>query len=165
MMPVPSTGSNLCRSQCCVWTLPMTSSPLPTVSSWEHFLCVLDCFFKLQFGGIWGLNYSLPAVLCSHSSGGCEAESQPGPAHHLPRWSHRLPGGGVASPEHLHGSGLQAVCQGGHWTGEPAQGPLLMRKKEKPKNYFFSSTCLLLTTCILKAFRLILPHLISAFHP
>lgn len=38
-MPVPSTGSNPCRCQCCVWTPPTMSSPLPTVSSLVHFLC------------------------------------------------------------------------------------------------------------------------------
>lgn len=37
MMPVPFTSSNLCRCQCCVWTLPMTSSPPPTVSPLDHF--------------------------------------------------------------------------------------------------------------------------------
>lgn len=159
MMPVPSTGSNQCRCQCCVWTLQMTSSPRPTVSSFGAF------FICVQLGGISGLDHAFLFVLRSYSSGGREAESQPGPPHHLSRRPHRLPGGGVATPEHLHGSGLQAICQGGHWTGEPAPGPLLMRKNEKPKKDSFSSTCSLSTACILKAFCLISPQLIDAFHP
>lgn len=123
-MPVPSTGSNPCRCQCCVWTPPTTSSPRPTVSSLAQFLCwivFLSCSLVVYIPSA--------AVLCSYSSGGCEAESQPGPSHHLSRWPHWLPGGHVASPEHLHGSGLQAVCQGSHWTREPTRGPLLIRKK------------------------------------
>lgn len=50
--------------------------------------------------------------LGSHPSGGGEAESQPGAAHHVSRRPHWLPGGAVAAAEHLHGPSVQAVRQG-----------------------------------------------------
>lgn len=50
--------------------------------------------------------------LRSHPSGGGEAESQSGTAHHMSRRPHWLPGGAVAATEHLHGPSVQAVCQG-----------------------------------------------------
>lgn len=63
--------------------------------------------------------------VCSHSSGGREAESQPGAAHHLSRRPYWFSGGPVAETEHLHGPSLQAVCEGRHRTRQPTTGPLL----------------------------------------
>lgn len=89
--------------------------------------------------------------LRSHPSGGGEAEPQPGAAHHMPRRPHWLPGGAVAAAEHLHGPSVQAVRQGGLWTGRWAPRPLLIRDGNEGSLIVFPSA-------IFHSFHL-------AFHP
>lgn len=149
--PVRATGWSRCRCRCCAWTLPTMSSPRLTVSTpppsrqphrpLRSFSC-----------GSWTFT-SVPS-LCSHSSGGGEAESQPGPAHHVSRGPHRFPRGPVAPTEHLHGPSLQAVCQGGLWTRQPTEGPLLIRELNKGASF---------SLFLFPLF--ILPSIIYAFHP
>lgn len=98
-------------SQCCWWCLFPVSWWVPDFLYNLTLLALL-----IWWHGEWESNqrrrknYLNSLFLCSHSSGGSEAESQPGAAHNLSRRPYWFPWGPVASKEHLHGPSLQAVC-------------------------------------------------------
>lgn len=76
--------------------------------------------------GSWKGHNVIPSMFFfSHSSGGCEAEPQCGPPHHLSRRPYWLPGGSVATAEHLHGPGFSAVHQGRVWEWQQSKWSLL----------------------------------------
>lgn len=111
---------------------PFTPLHLKIIIGWMHEVWRMT----LSVVGLLALlikehRKKIPCFLCSHSSWGSKAESQPGPAHHLSRRPYWFPGGSVASTEHLHGPSLQAVCKGGHWTRQPAQRNLQIREPNK----------------------------------
>jgi len=73
---------------------------------------------KLQFGpASWKGHDFIPSMpfLSSLSGGGGEAEPQCGPPRHLSRRPHWLPGGSVATAEHLHGPSVSPVHQRCVW--------------------------------------------------
>lgn len=71
MMPVLSTGWNLCRCQCCVWTLLMTSSPRLMVSPSDQIFCAIwlhhsDFLRIIMKGENWFYKAGLLALLTWH---------------------------------------------------------------------------------------------------
>lgn len=137
----PFTMWSLCRCQCCASTQRTMSFPPIMVSRvvWEitaHYFLIFKKMWhsglglkwkKLQFGpASWKGHDFIPSMsfLSSVSGGGGEAEPQCGPAHHLSRRPHWLPGGSVATAEHLHGPSLSPVHQCRVWERQQSGSPL-----------------------------------------